>query len=260
MTMRGMQARGYSVACVGMRGICDPKLKELSQKFCYAGALHLGKWFRKLNGWGCENAVLIGKVHKVNIYDPIQMIRMWPDIVTARLWFGTLKHNRGDAAILGTLADTMAKQGIQLMDQTTFIPETVADEGVMTRSQPTEAQWADIRYDWSKVQSVSRLDIGQSIAVHKSTVIAVEAVEGTDRMIERTGQLCRKGAWTMLKAAHDQHDMRIDVPTVGLRTIELLKEQGATCLVLQAGKVIMAEKPKLIELADKFGITIVGQK
>lgn len=260
MTLHGMQQRGYHVACVGMRGICDPKLKDLSQKFCYAGALHLGKWFRRLHAWGCDEAVLIGKVHKVNIFDPIQMIRMWPDIEAARIWFGSHKHNRGDAAILGALADTMAKQGIQLMDQTSFIPDAVADEGVMTRKQPTEAQWADIRYGWDKVGQISRLDIGQSLAVYKSMVLAVEAIEGTDRMIERAGQLCRKGGWTMLKGAHEHHDMRIDVPTVGVRTIQLLKEHGASCLVLQAGKVIMAEKPQLIALADKLGIVIVGQK
>ena len=146
------------------------------------------------------------------------------------------------------------------MDQTTFIPEAVADEGVMTQQQPTQTQWADIRYGWDKVRDISRLDIGQSLAVHRSMVIAVEAIEGTDRMIQRAGQLCRKGGWTMLKGAHENHDMRIDVPTVGMRTIELLKEHGATCLVLQAGKVIMAEKDKLIALADKLGITIVGQK
>ncbi|MAX26492.1 MAG: hypothetical protein CMJ19_18520 [Phycisphaeraceae bacterium] len=260
MTLRGMQAQGYNVACIGMRGICDPKLKDLSQKFCYAGALHLGKWFAKLNRWGCDEAVLIGKVHKVNIFDPVQMIRMWPDIVAARIWFGSHRHNRGDAAILGALADIMQQKGIKLMDQTTFIPEAVADEGVMTQQQPTQTQWADIRYGWDKVRDISRLDIGQSLAVHRSMVIAVEAIEGTDRMIQRAGQLCRKGGWTMLKGAHENHDMRIDVPTVGMRTIELLKEHGATCLVLQAGKVIMAEKDKLIALADKLGITIVGQK
>ncbi|MBL4701456.1 MAG: UDP-2,3-diacylglucosamine diphosphatase LpxI [Phycisphaeraceae bacterium] len=259
LTLRGMQQQGCRVACVGMRGICDPRLKELSDKFCYAGALHIGKWFRKLKRWDCSQAVLIGKVHKVNIYDPIQMIRMWPDIAVGRIWLGSHKNNRGDAAILGALADTMQQKGIQLMDQTTFLPNSLADEGVMTQLEPTQSQWADIEYGWGRVSEISRLDIGQSLAVHKSMIIAVEAIEGTDRMILRAGELCRKGGWTMLKGLHANHDMRIDVPTVGVKTIEILRQQGARCLVLAAGKVIMAEKQRLITLADQSGITIVGR-
>lgn len=258
ITLRGMHEQGCRVACVGMRGICDPQLKVESDLFCHAGALHLGKWLRKLRGWGCHEAILIGKVHKVNIFDPFQLIRMWPDMMTARIWF-SLKHNRGDGVILSTLADTMASQGVHLMDQTTYLGQTLAQEGVMTKNQPTDSQWADIAFGWGKVQELSRLDIGQSIAVHKGMVIAVEAIEGTDRMIQRTGELCRQGDWIMLKGAHEHHDMRIDVPTVGPRTIEHLKEHGAKCLVLQAGKVIMAEKQKLIKMADEAGICVVGK-
>jgi DUF1009 family protein len=258
MTVRGMQAQGYRVACVGMRGICDPKLRQISDKFSYAGALHLGKWLRKLRGWGCGEAILIGKFHKVNIFDPIQLIRMGLDWPTISIWL-KLKHNRGDGSILSTLANTMQEKGVRLMDQTTFIPQAIADEGVMTKIQPTEAQWADINYGWEKVKEISRLDIGQSLAVNRGMVIAVEAIEGTDRMIQRAGELCRKGDWVMLKGAHEKHDMRIDVPTVGVRTIQHLREHGAKCLVLQAGKVIMAEKAKLIEQADQAGICVVGR-
>lgn len=259
MTLRGMQAQGYRVACLGIRGMCDPRLKEISDKFSYAGALHLGKWLRKLRSWGCADAVLIGKFHKTNLFHPIRLLRMGLDWPTIRLWL-SLKHNRGDGAILTTLADTMQSKGVRLMDQTTFIEKAIADEGVMTKLQPTESQWADIAYGWGKVQEISRLDIGQSIAVNRGMVIAVEAIEGTDRMILRAGELCRKGGWTMLKGAHEHHDMRIDVPTVGQRTIQHLYEHGAKCLVLQTGKVIMAEKSQLIELADELGICVVGRK
>ena len=258
-TLLAMRAEGYQVACVGLRGCCDPKLKQMCQKFCYAGALHIGKWFRKLRRWNCGQAVLIGKVHKVNIYDPLQLAQMWPDLVAAKIWFGALRHNRGDGAILTTLANTMQDRGIELMDQTIFLPDSVADEGVMTKLKPTAVQEGNIAYGWDRVSEISRMDIGQSIAVYNSTVIAVEAVEGTDRMIQRAGELCRKGGWTMLKGSHEHHDMRIDVPTVGDQTIQKLHEHGATCLVLKAGKTIMVDKQKTIELADKLGITIVGK-
>src|SRR5205807_3364344 len=107
-------------------------------------------------------------------------------------------------------------------------------------------------------QTISRLDIGQSIAVLDRDVIAVEAVEGTNAMIERAGQLCRVGGWTLIKVANTRQDMRVDVPTVGTTTIEKLAAAGAACLVLEPGKTIMLEKQKVLELADRHKITIVG--
>ncbi|HYE01628.1 MAG TPA: LpxI family protein, partial [Phycisphaerales bacterium] len=103
-----------------------------------------------------------------------------------------------------------------------------------------------------------RLDIGQAIAVRERDVIAVEAVEGTDRMIERVGHLCRTPGWTLCKGARAGHDRRSDVPTVGLQTIENLHRHGGRCLALAAGDVIMLDKPEMLDLADRLGIAIVG--
>ena len=102
------------------------------------------------------------------------------------------------------------------------------------------------------------MDIGQSIAVIDKDVIAVEAVEGTDSMIERAGRHCKSGGWTLIKVANKGQDMRMDVPTVGLTTIEKLKEAKAGCLVLEVGKTILLEKEKVLELADRLGIVVVG--
>jgi len=102
------------------------------------------------------------------------------------------------------------------------------------------------------------MDIGQSIAVLDRDVIAVEALEGTNAMIERAGRLCRVGGWTMIKVANTEQDMRVDVPTIGIHTIEELHAAGAGCIVLEAGKTIILEKPKVLELADRYRIAVVG--
>jgi DUF1009 family protein len=128
----------------------------------------------------------------------------------------------------------------------------------MTHSPPTDKQWDDIRFGWDICQTISRLDIGQSIAVVDKNVIAVEAVEGTNAMIDRAGKLCKVGGWTLIKVSNAHQDMRLDVPTVGTTTIEKLHANRAAALVLEPGKTIMLEKAKVLELAERYKIAIVG--
>ena len=116
----------------------------------------------------------------------------------------------------------------------------------------------DIRFGWELCQTVSRLDIGQSMAVLDKNVVAVEAVEGTNAMIERAGRLCKVGGWTLIKVSNVNHDMRLDVPTIGTTTIEMLKAANAAAPVLEPGRTMMVDKPKVLELADRYRIAVVG--
>jgi hypothetical protein len=106
---------------------------------------------------------------------------------------------------------------------------------------------------------MAEMDIGQAIAVKEREVIAVEAIEGTAAMIERTGGLCKAGGWTLLKAAKHKQDMRFDVPCVGQDTIRELRAGGGRCLVVEAGKTIIIDKPETLKLADKMGICVIGK-
>ena len=128
----------------------------------------------------------------------------------------------------------------------------------MTARRPTDSQQADIAFAAPLVRRLAEADIGQSLAVRDREVIAVEAIEGTDRMIERAGQLCPSGGWVLLKVAKAHQDMRMDVPTVGPRTIEKLHAAGGGCLAVQAGKVLIADREQTIALAEKMKISVVG--
>jgi DUF1009 family protein len=145
-----------------------------------------------------------------------------------------------------------------LSDSTKYTPEHLATPGVMTKRQPSDRQWADIRFGYKLCTTLSQLQIGQAIAIADQNVIAVEALEGTDRMIQRAGELCRRGGWTLIKVANTHADMRVDVPSVGVTTIEKLREAKAGCLVLTPGKTIILEKDKVLEMADKLKIAVVG--
>jgi len=130
--------------------------------------------------------------------------------------------------------------------------------GFLTRRKPTEAQWRDIRFGWDLAKEMGRLDVGQSVAVNDLAVIAVEAIEGTDRAIRRAGELCRRGGFTLVKVAKPQQDRRFDVPTIGIQTIKTLQESGGRVLAIESNKTIILDQAEVISLADRLGIVVVA--
>lgn len=258
LVARGARAAGRRVVCCGFAGHAWPELAAECDRFEWVGITRLGRWIRVLRQAGCGEAIMVGRVEKAPIYDRWGYLRYVPDLTTALVFWKILRGDKRPGTILHALIDRLAQSGITLIDSTQYCPDHLVTAGVLTKRQPTDAQWIDIRVGWEICQTISRLDIGQSIAVRDRDVIAVEALEGTNAMIERAGKLCRGGGWVMIKVSNTHQDMRVDVPSVGTTTIEKLAGAGATCLVLEPGKTIILEKPKVIELADRYKIAIVG--
>ncbi|MEX0884962.1 MAG: UDP-2,3-diacylglucosamine diphosphatase LpxI [Phycisphaeraceae bacterium] len=256
---RGIRQAGHPVACVGLADQYDAALPGQCDWFAEAGIIRIGRWIRLLRRWGVKRAVMVGAVRKARMYEPGRLVRQMPDWRAARLWYRVLRHDKRSQTLLGALADELEHWGIELIDTTRFIPDHLAEAGVLTRRRPTASQWRDIAFAWPILMRMNELDIGQAIAVKERDVIAVEAIEGTDAMIARAGQLCPSGGWVLAKGAPVDKDLRFDVPTVGVRTIEHLKEAGGQCLVLAAGRVILADRTRVIKAADAAGIIIVGQ-
>ncbi|MCA9111709.1 MAG: LpxI family protein, partial [Planctomycetaceae bacterium] len=130
--------------------------------------------------------------------------------------------------------------------------------GFLTSRKPSPNQWKDVRFGWSLAKEMGRLDIGQTVVVNDTAVIAIEAIEGTDECIRRAGELCRRGGFTVVKVAKPQQDMRFDVPTVGVQTIQTMHEAGARVLAIESGMTILLDEPEVLELANRFGIAIVS--
>jgi len=256
---RGIRAAGRAVACVGLAQQHDADLPDVCDTFASAGVLQMGRWVRLLQRWGVREAVMIGGVRKEKLmYRPARLWRQLPDWRVAKLWYRVLRHDKRSQALLTALATELSNNGIELIDTTRYIPEHLAEPGIMTRTAPTAAQRADITFAGPILRRLNELDIGQAVAVKERDVIAVEAIEGTDAMIERAGQLCRSGGWVLVKGAGRDKDLRFDVPTVGAQTIENLRAAGGRCLAVTAGRVILADKPHVLETADRLGVAIVG--
>jgi len=258
LTAQHARAQGRKVVCVGLANQYDPELPGLCDQFGEAGIIQLGKWIKMMRRWGVGEAVMIGRVSKARMYEPGRWLKQLPDWRAAQLWYRKLRHDRRDVAVLTAVADELADEGITLIDSTTHLPEHLATQGVLTRRPPTEQQRGDAAFAWPLLREVNQMDIGQAMAVKERDVIAVEAMEGTDRMIARAGELCKHKGWTLIKAGKADQDMRFDVPTVGPTTIENLHKAGAGCLVVEASRVILVDKPALLELADKLKIAVVG--
>jgi DUF1009 family protein len=255
---RGIRASGRRVACIGLADQFVPELPALCDDFAQAGVLQLGRWIRLARRFGIREAIMVGRVSKARMHDPLRIFRQLPDWRALNLWYRKLRHDRRSATLLTVLADDLAKEGLVLIDSTSYIPDHLASEGTMTRRAPSAEQASDIAFGWPLLRSVGGLDIGQAIAVREKDVIAVEAVEGTDRMIDRAGELCRRRGWTLLKTARPGHDMRADVPTIGVATVERLHAAGGGCIAVGVGRVILVDRPAVLAAADRLGIAIVG--
>jgi hypothetical protein len=255
----GARNQGIRIVCLGLAGSVDTALKDHVDVFFTGAVARPGSWMRKLRRHGVSRTVMVGTVAKTKIFTPWRIVRYIPDWRAVRIWYWRLRgRDKRNDTVLCAIADELAAGQIYLEDSTMYCREHLADEGVMTASRPSASTMADIEFAWPLVKKLGDLDIGQALAVREKEVIAVEAIEGTARMIERAGLLCPKGGWTLVKTAKPNQDMRFDVPCVGPDTINSLHKNKAKCLAVEKHKTIIIDKPDTIALADKLGIAIVG--
>lgn len=258
LVARGAKAAGMRVVAVGLSGSVWPELEQEVDVFRPVGLTRLGRWVKELRRNGVDETIMVGRVRKVQLYSRWSWIKYIPDLRTLRLFLTQIRRDKRDQTLLLSLCDALASEGFPLSDSTKYCADQLATPGVMTKRQPTAAQLADAKFGYDLCTTISKLQIGQAMAISDLNVIAVEALEGTDAMIKRAGELVKRGGWTLIKVANTHADMRIDVPTIGVQTIEKLKAAGAVCVMLTPGTVMMLDKPKVIETADRLGIAIVG--
>ncbi len=219
--------QGLNVACVGIKYEASDELRFLCDSFEIVGVAKLGGMIRAFKRRGVEKVVMAGKVTKNVIYTPWRTVQLMPDWRTIVMWYRRGRaDNRDDSILLGVIAE-FERDGMAIASALDYCPELLVKDGILTRRAPTAAEKEDVEFGWNLAKEMGRLDVGQSVAVKEKAALAVEAIEGTDRCIERAGQLCRAGGWALVKVAKPQQDMRFDVPTIGTTTIENLYKAGA---------------------------------
>jgi DUF1009 family protein len=250
---------GVPVVCVGIRHEADPVLIERSYRFYWAGIARLGRIIRCFRREGVRRVVMAGKVHKTTFLTPWRIFRLWPDWRAFRFLFRSKRRDNKDDSLLLGIVDEFAADGVRIESALDLCPELLVRAGTLTRRAPTAQEETDIAFGWELAREMGRLDVGQSVAVRERAVLAVEAIEGTDRAILRAGDLCPAGGFVVVKVAKPQQDMRFDVPTVGCTTIESLRKAGGKVLAIEAGKTILIDQEQTIALADRYGLTVVAR-
>ncbi|MCX7421527.1 MAG: UDP-2,3-diacylglucosamine diphosphatase LpxI [Planctomycetia bacterium] len=259
MFAEAARSAGHSVHCVGVEGLVPEELRELCDGFEYTSLAKIGRAIRLFKRAKISNVVMAGKIEKTALFDRWRWVKLMPDWRTIHLAFNYLSNAKDDTLLLAVIKE-FERDNIHFESALKFCPELLVKHGFLTQRKPSSAQWNDIRFGWEMAKEMGRLDIGQSVVVCDAAVIAVEAIEGTDNCIRRAGELCKRGGFTVVKVAKPQQDMRFDVPTIGLKTIQTMHEAGGRVLAIEAGMTILLDQQEVFELADKLGIAIISVK
>ena len=247
------------VVCVGVKHEASPELIPLVDRFYWTGLAKIGRTIRCFRKEGVTQVVMAGKIHKTSLFMPWRIVRLLPDWRTICFWWRRGRRDNRDDTILLSLIDEFATDGIHFTSALDICPELLVRAGLLTRRAPSQREQDDIAFGWELAKEMGRLDVGQSVAVKEKAVLAVEAIEGTDKAIARAGELCRSGNFVVVKVAKPQQDMRFDVPTVGVSTIETMIRAGGKVLAIEAGKTILIDEQQTVALADRYGITILAR-
>jgi DUF1009 family protein len=249
---RSARRRGRNVVAVAFHRHTDPRIEAAVSAVTWLHPGEVTAAVEALRSAGVRDAVMAGKVPKAALYGGPDGLRL--DAEAARI-IGRLSA-RGDVSLLTAVADHLESRGIHLLDQAELVPELLAGEGPLGRTRPTAAQEADVAFGWSIAKVVAGLDIGQTVIVKDRTVLAVEAIEGTDAAIRRAGGIA-SGA-CVVKVAGPKHDPRFDLPTIGSETARVLIAAGVAVLAFEAGRTVVLDREALVAAADARGIALVG--
>src|SRR5262249_36268765 len=255
MVLDAARSAGHVVTVVALKEETFPELEAAASRHP-AAAVHwmsvgqLGRCISVLKDAGVTQAVMAGQVKHTKLFD------VRPDM-TALSVLMRLKVRNTDA-LISAVADVLRDHGIELLDSTAFLAPLMARAGVLTRRAPTADEQAELDFGYRIADAIAGLDIGQMVVVKAAAVVAVEAMEGTDAVIARAGQLAGPGT-CVVKVAKPSQDMRFDVPVVGVSTIEAMKAAGATILSVDAGKTLMIDGDAIVRAAEEAGICIVGR-
>ena len=242
--------KGLEVYAVAYQGETDPTLVEhvVALEWLYLGQIKkIIKFFRSND---IKDAVMLGGVTKTKMFTNVR-----PDIKAVAL-LATMRHTHDDA-ILRAFAELLASEGVQIQASTFLLPELLAPAGNWTRRKPSRTETEDIRLGWEIAKEIGRLDIGQCVVTGGGTVLAVEAIEGTDAAIARGGALS-KGQAVVVKVCKPNQDTRFDIPAVGLNTIETMQQAKIRTLAIEAGKAVVFDRETMIRTADRYGMTIIA--
>ena len=247
---RVAKEKGDTVIAFGLKGVTSPDLEKHVDKMHWVPWGSLQKAILLLATERIRKIIMLGKVKKDILFKDEEALDKDAKKVMDKI------KDKKDYAVLNEINKVLSKFGVEVLDSTTYLKDLIPSRGILTRREPSPEERSDIDYGRDVAKALSGFDIGQTIVIKEKTVIAVEAIEGTDETILRSGQLIKSG-FVVVKVARPDQDMRFDVPLIGLETVKRLAESGGKVLALEADKTLFMDKEEVIKFADENGISIV---
>ncbi|MBO5947241.1 UDP-2,3-diacylglucosamine diphosphatase LpxI [bacterium] len=248
--VKNAKKNGFDVVAISLSSDNRKELKKYCSKVYVYGPGEIKKIRQTLINEGIKQLTFIGKVHK-------GLLLRCPKFDSEAIRLLKEMERLNDDAVMLKIVDLLEEQGIHVLDQTIFIQNLMAPQGILGKHNPTEEQGEDVNYGFWLAKEMGKLDVGQSVVIKDKMIMAVEAIEGTDKCIRRGGKIAKRGA-VVVKVAKPTQDKRFDIPAVGLNTMKLLKKYKCSLLAIEAGETIIVDQKKVIEFADKNNIVVMS--
>ena len=230
-----------------------PVIEQHAKTVHWMSLGQLGKLIRMFKSEGVDHAIMAGQVKHKQIFSSIV-----PDFKMIQLLASLATKNTD--SLIGAVARVLENEGIRLVDSTLFLRPLLPEPGVLTRRAPSEQELRDLDYGYKIARELGRLDLGQSVVVSDGACVALEAMEGTDAVIERAAALANGRLLRVVKLAKPNQDLRFDVPVIGPATVQLMSRCGVSALAIEARKTLMIDREELIRAAGEAGIAIVAME
>lgn len=248
--IKAAKEAGRIVAVVAHKGETLPEVAAAADIVCWVKLGQLGKIIRFFHDEGVGETVFLGAITKTQVFRDV-----FPDLKGLTLW--NKIDTRQDDAILRAVAGALEREDIKVLESTLYLRHLLFPEGVLTKKKPSREQRLDIEFGWRNARAIGRLDIGQCVVVRNLSVLAVEAIEGTDATILRGGGLAKEKA-VVVKVKKPSQDFRFDLPATGLKTVESLASVKGAVIAVEAGQSLLFDREAMVKAADKAGIVVVG--
>jgi UDP-2,3-diacylglucosamine hydrolase len=238
------------IVAAGFTDETDPVLERQVNVLEWMRVGQLGRLLKFFRSEDIHYAIMAGQIAPKNLFD------LRPDL-KALMLLGKLKERNAES-IFAAIADELAKIDIDLLPATTFLEDSLARSGLIAGPKLSPRQEHDVELGWNAAKEIARLDIGQTIIIKNGTIIAVEALEGTNEAIKRGGTLAREGA-VMVKVSKPNQDMRFDVPVIGVETVRIAAESGVRVIAVETGKTLLLEQDAVVALANGSNMSIFAR-
>ena len=251
LVLQSAREQGIDVVVAAIKEEAFAEIESCGYPVHWLGLGELGKLIRLFRSSGVQKAIMAGQVKHAQIFGS-----SFPDLTMIRMLAG-LKQKNTDA-LIGGVARVLEDEGISLVDSTVLLKPHIAGEGTLTRRGLNKTEIADVDYGRPIAHRIASMDVGQTIVVRDRAVVAVEAMEGTDAVIARAGELVHRKNLTVIKVSKPKQDMRFDIPVVGLSTLKNMITSGATALVIDAGRTLVFDRNEFVKTADERNIAVAA--